>query len=281
MMRNNKPVWKSSFVLSLAGALFFVFGGISPVLADSQKGLTPVGKILMDILGATDGSSASYAPTKLLADCSADLEDCWKARGLNKDNVEQVQDACWKETKKCPKVCKDQYFALREAGMKGIEADDKVLFGKPSCIPGLDKAASASDKDKVKSESATLASTVAAQQLMPDLTPVVVNAERGYIEVRNVGNAVAESSQLFIVCSTLRSGKSAPCVADLHWPGYIEKWNVLSYDIPAIQPGSKYTLRLFGSGAFPSDLSDYRMQIISDARKRIVESDESNNQSSS
>lgn len=126
----------------------------------------------------------------------------------------------------------------------------------------------------------TLTTTVAAQELMPDLTPVVVDADKGYIEVQNIGNAVAEPSQLFVVCSLVRSGKSAPCVADLHWPGYIEKWNVLSYDIPALQPGSKYALHLFGSGAFPSSLSDYRMQIISDARKRIVESDESNNQSS-
>lgn len=148
MMRNNKLGWKSLFVLLLAGALFFVFGGRSRVPADPPQGLTPVGEILMKILGATAGSSASYAPIKLQADCSADLEDCWKARGLNKNNVEQVLDVCWKEAKKCPKACKDQYFALRAAGMKGVEADDKVLFGKPSCIPGLDKAASASDKGR-------------------------------------------------------------------------------------------------------------------------------------
>jgi hypothetical protein len=121
------------------------------------------------------------------------------------------------------------------------------------------------------------AATAAETQNRPDLVPVVVDASRGYIEVRNVGHAVAEPSQLFVNCSTLHAGKSTPCAAGLHLPGYIEKWNVLSYDVPALQPGAKYPLHLFGSGGFPRNLSDYHMVITSDPLKRIVESDESNN----
>jgi len=126
-------------MLPLAAMAFFVFGGVSSVQAEQSKGLTPAGELLMGMLRATDGSRPSYAPIKLQADCSAELGECWDSHGLNKDNDDQVMDACWKETKKCPKVCRDQYFRHRKAGMKGARADDAVLFGKPSCIPGLDK----------------------------------------------------------------------------------------------------------------------------------------------
>jgi len=138
-MKHIKSGLKPWVMLPLAGMIIFIFGGILPAQAEPAGGLTPAGKILMGLLGGTVGSSSSYAPIKLQADCSADLEKCWDSRGLNKGNQEQVLDTCWKETKKCPKVCRDQYLSHRKAGMKALEADDTVLFGKPSCIPGLDK----------------------------------------------------------------------------------------------------------------------------------------------
>jgi len=138
-MQHIKSGWKSWLMLPLACMAIFILGGISPAQAEQTGGLTPAVELLMGLLGGTVGSSSSYAPIKLQADCSADLGKCWEVRGLNKDNEEQVMDACWKETKKCPKVCKDQYFSRRKAGMKAARADDTVLFGKPSCIPGLDE----------------------------------------------------------------------------------------------------------------------------------------------
>jgi len=138
-MQHIKSGWKSWLMLPLACMAIFILGGISPAQAEQTGGLTPAGELLMGLLGGTVGSSSSYAPIKLQADCSADLGKCWEVRGLNKDNEEQVMDTCWKEAKKCPKVCKDRYFAQRKAGMKAARADDTVLFGEPSCIPGLDK----------------------------------------------------------------------------------------------------------------------------------------------
>jgi len=103
---------------------------------------------LFALSGSSVGLAGSYAPIRLQANCSADLGDCWETHGLNKDNVDQVMDLCWQETKKCPKVCRDQYRSHREAGMKAPVADDLVLFGKPSCIPGLDEEMKPSRKDK-------------------------------------------------------------------------------------------------------------------------------------
>jgi len=120
-------------------------------------------------------------------------------------------------------------------------------------------------------------STATAQGL-PDLMPVVVDANKGYIEVRNVGNAVAEPSQVYVVCSIRVSGNTSPCAAGLHLPGYIEKWNVLPFEIPALQPGSKFPLHLFGSASFPrQDAISYGMKISTDPLKHIAESNETNN----
>lgn len=120
--------------------------------------------------------------------------------------------------------------------------------------------------------------TVMAQSRLPDLVPVVVNASQGTVEVRNIGDAVARPSQVFVVCSVRRSGqRSTPCASGLHLPGFIEKWNTLPYDIPALQPGAKYLLHLFGSDAFPRRPGVYGINIIIDPRKYIAESNEQNN----
>jgi len=122
-------------------------------------------------------------------------------------------------------------------------------------------------------------STATAEERLPDLVPVVVNVNQGYVEVRNIGNAVAEPSQLYVVCSTIiASGKNEPCAAGLHLSGYIEKWNTLPFDIPALQPGSSYPLHLFGSGFFPRQSSiSYGMKLAADPLKHIAESNEINN----
>jgi len=121
--------------------------------------------------------------------------------------------------------------------------------------------------------------TSLAAQNQPDLIPVVVDANHGYIEVRNIGDAVAGPSQLFVICSMIRSGRpTVSCATGLHLPGFIEKWNTLPFDIPALQPGSKYPLHLFGSGSFPRPTDAYYgMRITIDPRKKIAESNEENN----
>ena len=122
-----------------------------------------------------------------------------------------------------------------------------------------------------------MVSTATAQERMPDLTPVVVDANKGSIEIRNIGETVAAASQIFVVCSVIRSGRSTPCAAGLHLPGYIAKWNTLPIDIPALQPGGSYLIHLFGAGAFPRQAGIYGMKITADPRKHIAESIESNN----
>lgn len=117
----------------------------------------------------------------------------------------------------------------------------------------------------------------AAGGKLPDLVPVVVNAEEGLIEVRNLGEAVAKPSQVYVNCSRIFGSKSAPCGEGLQLPDYIEKWNVLPYDIPALQPGERYLFHVFGSGAFPHLLGAYGMSITADPLKHIAESSESNN----
>jgi len=161
MIKHIKPGWKSWVMLPLAGMIIFIFGGISPAQAEPAGGLTPAGKVLMDLLGATVGSSSSYAPIKLQAECSHEIEECWKARGLNKANQDQVNDACWKEAKKCPKVCRDEYFSRRKAGMSSAMADP-LFQGRrgedTSCVPGVDERTHGGKK--VKSNNSTLRVTV-------------------------------------------------------------------------------------------------------------------------
>ncbi len=118
-----------------------------------------------------------------------------------------------------------------------------------------------------------------AQSKLPDLMPVVIDANKGLVEVRNVGGATAAASQVFIVCSRVppKSKRIERCAAGLHLPGFIKKWNILPYDIPALQPGGKYLLHLFGSGAFQRRPGLNAMAITTDPLKQITESSESNN----
>lgn len=122
-----------------------------------------------------------------------------------------------------------------------------------------------------------MAATAMAQGAMPDLTPVVMDANQGTIEIRNIGHAAAKPSRVFVVCSVRDSGKTKPCAEGLHLPGFIKKWNTLPFDIPALQPGARHRIRVFGAGAFPHKPGLHGMKIIIDPMKKIAESDESNN----
>ncbi len=117
-----------------------------------------------------------------------------------------------------------------------------------------------------------------AQVAMPDLVPVVVNANQGTIEIRNIGKAKANPSEVYIVCSRSDSfAASTPCAAGLHLPSYIKKWNVLSYTIPTLLPGARYVLNLFTSDSLPVKAGSYAMKITVDPGKHIAESNEANN----
>lgn len=123
-----------------------------------------------------------------------------------------------------------------------------------------------------------MAPTAMAQDALPDLMAVVVDANQGAVEIRNIGQGAAKPGQVYIVCSRFDSTTpSTPCATGLNLPDYIKKWNVLSYDIPALQPGGKYELHLFGSGALPRKAGNYGMKITVDPIKHIAESDEKNN----
>ncbi len=121
------------------------------------------------------------------------------------------------------------------------------------------------------------ANSAAASSKLPDLMPVVVNADWGLVEVRNIGEAAAEPSRVFVNCSRIFHGKTTACGAGLQLPGYIEKWNILPYDIPALQPGGSYRFHVFGDHAFPSRPGSYGMSISADPYKRVTEASESNN----
>jgi len=140
-MQQTESGWKSRGILLFAGIVMIIVGGILPVQAGQTGGVTPAGELLMGLLGCTVQSSSSYAPIKLQADCSANLGRCWEAKGLNKENDVQVQDMCWQGTNVCPKVCMDEYFSRRKAGMNPSQADP-LFQGRrgedTSCVPGVD-----------------------------------------------------------------------------------------------------------------------------------------------
>jgi len=122
-----------------------------------------------------------------------------------------------------------------------------------------------------------MASTAMAQERLPDLIPVVINANQGSVEIQNIGHTVAKPSRVFVVCSVRDSGKTKPCAEGLHLPGFIKKWNTLPFDIPALKPGAIHRIRVFGAGAFPHTPGLHGMNIIVDPLKKVAESNESNN----
>ncbi len=179
-MKHVKFAWASWVIPPLVVMIILISGTISLAQAEQTGGLTPAGKILMDLLGATIGSSSSYAPIKLQAECSHEIGECWEARGLNKNNQDQVNDACWKEAKKCPKVCKDEYFSRRKAGMSSAMADP-LFRGRrgedTSCIPGVDKRTHPTGKVKANDSVVRVAVTIGGQPAKAEVTAIPVDAQ--------------------------------------------------------------------------------------------------------
>jgi hypothetical protein len=120
---------------------------------------------------------------------------------------------------------------------------------------------------------------VSAEGKMPDLLPLVVDADQGVAEIKNIGDAASEPGKVFVVCSRIYPGSigSEPCAAGSHIPGFIEKWNTLPFDVPALKPGASFRFKVFGAGAFERRFGAYVMNIAADPQKRIVEANEKNN----
>jgi len=125
------------------------------------------------------------APIKLQATCSAETGACWEARGLNKENIDQVIDACWKEAKKCPKVCKDEYFARRKAGM-GSVASDPLFRGRrgedTSCVPGVDELTHPAGKVKANDSTVRVSVAVGGEAVGADVSVAPVDDQGHELE---------------------------------------------------------------------------------------------------
>ncbi|HEB55915.1 MAG TPA: hypothetical protein ENI98_06340, partial [Gammaproteobacteria bacterium] len=104
---------------------------------------------------------------------------------------------------------------------------------------------------------------------LTDLIPVVVNANQGAIQVKNIGGGSAGSSKLFVICSVVLSDgrNTVPCAAGLHMPNYDAANNTLMYRIPALRPGASHALRLFGPRALPRRPGIYGMKLFADGER--------------
>ena len=104
----------------------------------SPKGLLFVWLILL----APPAIAEQPTPFDVLNTCTNEIGECWQSHGLDLDNLTEVFDACWREVKKCPQVCKDEYFTRRKDGMD-VDAADPLFFGvdgeAKSCVPGVDE----------------------------------------------------------------------------------------------------------------------------------------------
>ena len=123
-------------------------------------------------------------------------------------------------------------------------------------------------------------SIVLAQEKLPDLMPIVIDAAEGIVDIKNIGNARAQPSRVFIVCSRIppKAKRAIPCARGLHLNGFIAKWNALPFDIPALNPAGVYHLHVFSDHAFPRKTGVHGMSITVDPLRQIAESNETNNQ---
>jgi hypothetical protein len=133
-----------------------------------------------DILLMLKPGRSVSPPIKLQATCSAEIGACWEAQGLNKENMNRVFDACWEKSKKCPKVCKDEYFSRRKAGMNPI-ASDPLFNGRrgedTSCVPGVDELTHPTEKVKVNDSTVRVTVTVGGQPAGTDVYAIPVDAQ--------------------------------------------------------------------------------------------------------
>ncbi|VAW77633.1 hypothetical protein MNBD_GAMMA14-463 [hydrothermal vent metagenome] len=117
---------KSLFILFLAGLLLAMSG--MPT-AQAEPPVRPfLGDLLKGLVSGTRSALNEPAPLKVQRACSQEIEACWTSRGLSKTNAEEVQDTCWKVVKRCPKVCREEYFSRRKAGISASVAEITSLW---------------------------------------------------------------------------------------------------------------------------------------------------------
>src|SRR3546814_6507376 len=104
---------RSHLLLSVA---VFVITVSSPAAAEPPAQLSAG-----DVFGLIFGHSVS-GPIRLQATCAAEIEACWSARGLTKENMDQVSDACWEESRKCTKVRSEEQTSELQSLMRKLYA---------------------------------------------------------------------------------------------------------------------------------------------------------------
>ena len=131
----GKEYWREKMkplTIGILVCIFLLFANM-PARAEPPIQMSPVTRELLKgvaiVAGAIDKLINELNPS-----CSHALQQCWVARGMDKDNLEQVQDACWMEVSQCPQACKDRYFSYRESGIKSAIAEEMVLFSEPPCF---------------------------------------------------------------------------------------------------------------------------------------------------
>lgn len=138
-MKQPEFRWQWQIIQLLSGVLMALFL-YSPAQAEPPQKMSP-GEMVGGTIGAVVNALTEPAPIKVQRACSDETGKCWESHGMNKENMNQVFDVCWREAKSCPQVCKDEYFARRKAGMIGPKADP-LFRGRngeeTSCVPGLD-----------------------------------------------------------------------------------------------------------------------------------------------
>ncbi|VAX14651.1 hypothetical protein MNBD_GAMMA24-2620 [hydrothermal vent metagenome] len=177
-MKRIELGYKSWLTPLLSCMLIITLAGISPAQAEPPVRLSP-SDILSSLLGSmVGGLSPSYAPIRVQAECSHELGQCWKANGMNKSNVEQVSDLCWRESKRCPKICKDEYFSRRKLGMDSA-ASDPLFSGRKgedtSCVPGVDERTHPGTRVKVNDSAIRIRVTIGGQAVGAEVTAVPVD----------------------------------------------------------------------------------------------------------
>ncbi len=99
---------------------------------------------------------------------------------MNKSNTEQVYDLCWRKSKRCPKVCKDEYFSRRKSGM-GATASDPLFRGRRgediSCVPGVDERTHPMGKVKTNDSAVRVAVTIGGQPAKAEVSAIPVDAQ--------------------------------------------------------------------------------------------------------
>ncbi|HEB55778.1 MAG TPA: hypothetical protein ENI98_05625 [Gammaproteobacteria bacterium] len=199
MMKRIESEWMLWLTPLLSCMVIITLSGISPAQAEPPVHLSP-GDILSGLFGGmVGGLSPSYAPIRVQAECSHELEQCWKSSGMNKSNVEQVSDLCWRESKRCPGICKDEYFSRRKLGMS-TAASDPLFSGRKgedtSCVPGVDERTHAGARVKVNDSAIRVSVTMAGKDVSAEVTAVPVN-DQGLEKKRTTSSPIYSKSNAY------------------------------------------------------------------------------------